>query len=545
MADTAYLRQTIALGLMASATAIYMPAPVSAAPQPLVLQMNEARYLDVGATILRVAVTNPAIADVQTLSSRELNILGLQKGTTSLMVWAADGSRYDYVVSVTPDDKGLAMAIQRAIDLPGVRVQMVNGKILLRGTVENQREKDLAFHIASLYVDKDSVAKKKSGSNSGGNRLGSDVIEDLGLDTDDGDAQNPNIINLLEMSNPEQINLEAQVIEIDSDDAKDLGITYSGIYQDPQDGATDGAAGNFYFGENYNGTRSKGNHWFNRNWLYTNFSRINAQIHALVTKGRARVVSRPNVTTMSGKTAAILVGGEMPYQTKDGNGGTKTEFKTYGIELKLVHPEVDSDGNVTSRLLASVSRLDWANAVEADGFRMPALAKRAAETMVNIPSGMTMAIGGLLNSEDAKNISKLPLLGDIPLLGNLFKYSNTTHNKSEIIILITPRVVDENTPARMGSKMKGTYEKSREQVQAMEKVDLNPPEPEPEPEAAAPEQESILGKYLKKPAGAQAGPQGTDSRAQAQEIAQEAAAPAEAETAPAEEDSILGKYLHK
>ena len=158
---------------------------------------------------------------------------------------------------------------------------------------------------------------------------------------------------------------------------------------------------------------------------------------------------------------------------------------------------MDSDGNITSRLLASVSRLDWANAVESDGFRMPALAKRAAETMVNIPSGMTMAIGGLLNSEDAKNVTKLPLLGDIPILGNLFKYSNTTHKKSEILILITPRVVDEGTPVRMGKKMKQAYEDSSKQVKDMEQVELNPSEPEIEP-AVPPQEESILGKYLKK-----------------------------------------------
>ena len=497
MADTAYLRQAIALGFLASATAFYAPAEVSAASQPLVLQMNEARYMDLGATIVRIAVTNPSVADVQALSSHEVNIMGLQKGTTSLMLWTADGTRYDYVVSVTPDDNGLALAIQRAINLPGVRVQMANGRVLLRGVVENQRERDMAFHIASLYVDnKTASGGKKTSTSAGRNNIGTDVIDSLGLE-DDEELENSNIINLLELSNPEQINIEAQVIEIDSDDAKELGLTYSGVYQNPSGSASDGSAGTFYAGESYGGTRDKGSNWFTRNWLYTHFSQINAQIHALITNGRARVVSRPNVTTMSGKTAAILVGGEMPYQKKNNNGGTETEFKTYGIELKLVRPEVDSDGNITSRLLASVSRLDWANAVEADGFRMPALAKRAAETMVNIPSGMTMAIGGLLNSEDAKNVTKLPLLGDIPILGNLFKYSNTTHEKSEILILITPRVVDEGTPVRMGRKMKQAYEDSSKQVKDMEQVELNPSEPEIEP-AVPPQEGSILGKYLKK-----------------------------------------------
>ena len=178
---------------------------------------------------------------------------------------------------------------------------------------------------------------------------------------------------------------------------------------------------------------------------------------------------------MSGKTAGILVGGEIPYPKKDDNS-TIVDTRPYGIKLNLMSPTVDASGNVTSRVFAEVSRLDWGNAVVVDGFKMPAMAKSSAETMVNIPSGMTMVIGGLLNSDDTKNISKIPLLGDIPFLGELFKYHNDTKQKSEIMILITPRVVNETTPVAMSQKMKDAYAEDKQEQAKLPKVDVNDPD---------------------------------------------------------------------
>ena len=141
-----------------------------------------------------------------------------------------------------------------------------------------------------------------------------------------------------------------------------------------------------------------------------------SELHLLVTQGHARVISRPNITTMSGKSAGILIGGQIPYPKSNGSSsGTSVDYKDYGIKLNLIEPTVDRSGNITSRVLASVSRIDWSNAVTVDGFRMPGLATRTAETMVNIPTGMTMVIGGLLNSDDSKSLSKVPILGDIPI----------------------------------------------------------------------------------------------------------------------------------
>lgn len=222
--------------------------------------------------------------------------------------------------------------------------------------------------------------------------------------------------------------------------------------------------------------RDAGSHWYTRNWLYTHFSDINAKIHTLVEKGHARVISRPNITTMSSKSAGINIGGEIPYPQVDKNGNVTVKYEPYGIFLNLINPEVDSSGNVTSRLFAEVSRLDRANGVAVNGSVWPAKATRKAETMVNIPSGMTMVIGGLLDSDDTKTITKIPLLGDIPILGELFKYHNDSKEKSEIMILITPRVVNETTPVAMSQKMKDAYAEDKQEQAKQPKVDVNDPD---------------------------------------------------------------------
>lgn len=446
----------VALG--AAVIAAVSQAPAYAYVQPIYLEMNQSYYLQQGSVIKRVAVTNPEIADVAVVDKRALNVIGKKTGSTSLTVWTADGMRQDFRVCVSGVDSGLAETIRKAIGLPKVKVEVVGGKVLLTGTVQNQKEKTLAYRVASLYA--------------GGSGTEDKALERKLLDKDaqvndtiDGDDK---VINLLEMINPDQINIEAEIIEINSKDAKQIGIEYGAD-------SKVGAPGVWYAGESAGKTRDAGSHWYTRNWLYTHFSDINARIHTLVTNGHARVISRPNITTMSGKTAGILVGGEIPYPQKN-NDSTTVVTKPYGIKLNLMSPTVDTSGNVTSRVFAEVSRLDWGNAVTVDGFKMPATVNSSAETMVNIPSGMTMVIGGLLNSDDTKNISKIPLLGDIPFLGELFKYHNDTKQKSEIMILITPRVVNETTPVAMSQKMKDAYAEDKQEQAKLPKVDVNDPD---------------------------------------------------------------------
>lgn len=417
------------------------------AAEPVEVSLNESKYM-AASGITRLAVGNPAIADVQLLSSGDFLLVGKKAGTTSLIVWSDGGRRTEYTVYVAGNDRGMASAIQDAIGYPKVHVQMIEDRVMLRGKVENQHEHDTALKIAGLYT--------------GGDGSG--------------------VIDLLEMEHPSQIRLEAQIIEINSDYTKNLGIQYwsqtpgsnsnSGSSSDnPNNNITVGTAGLFYGGEDFSSTRKHGG------WLGSHVANVNVTLQALINEGKARILSRPSITTMSGKTANILIGGRIPIPVSDGNGNVSIDWHEYGMKLNI-EPVVDSEDKITSKVHAEVSTLDYSHGVKIDSFSVPGIATREAESEVNVRSGMTMAIGGLINSEDAKIVSKIPLLGDLPIIGRFFRHTSNTRDKREVIILITPTLVADDTPVPMSRRMKESYEEIERTARNRELVETGKPVPQ-------------------------------------------------------------------
>lgn len=425
------------------------------AATPVNVSLNSSIYMQ-APKITRIAIGNPEIADVRMLSARDYLLIGKKAGSTSLIVWSANGVREEYSVYVSGDDQGMASAIQQAIGYPGITAQMMNGKVLLRGTVKNQYEHDTAIKIAQLYLG------------SGGGSTSSATTAS-GTNGSQGSATDENIIDLLEMSHPSQIRLEAQLIEINTDDEKNLGIQYwSPTLGNSSSGITPGASGLVYVGEDmYNKRGSFG-------WIGSHLSTIDASLHALVTNGKARILSRPSITTMSGKTANILIGGRIPIPTSAGDGEISIDWREYGIRLNI-EPVVDGENKITSKVHAEVSTLDYGHAVVENNFSIPALASREADAVINVRSGATMAIGGLLNSEDSKTISKIPLLGDLPIIGQFFRHTSKTRDNRELLILITPTLVSEDTEQPMSQQMKQGYEVSQRYARNRENVNLNQP----------------------------------------------------------------------
>lgn len=433
------------IGLLLAAAMLSFGSACAA--EPVEVSLNESKYM-AASGITRLAVGNPAIADVQLLSSGDFLLVGKKAGTTSLIVWSDGGRRTEYTVYVAGNDRGMASAIQDAIGYPKVHVQMIKDRVMLRGKVENQYEHDTALKIAGLYT--------------GGDGSG--------------------VIDLLEMEHPSQIRLEAQIIEINSDYTKNLGIQYwsqtpgSNSNSDSSTGNTNsgitvGTAGLFYGGEDFSSTRKHGG------WLGSHVANVNVTLQALINEGKARILSRPSITTMSGKTANILIGGRIPIPVSDGNGNVSIDWHEYGVKLKI-EPVVDSEDKITSKVHAEVSTLDYSHGVKIDSFSVPGIATREAESEVNVRSGMTMAIGGLINSEDAKIVSKIPLLGDLPIIGRFFRHTSNTRDKREVIILITPTLVADDTPAPMSQRMKESYEEIERAARNRELVETRKPVPQ-------------------------------------------------------------------
>lgn len=425
------------------------------AATPVNVSLNSSIYMQ-APKITRIAIGNPEIADVRMLSARDYLLIGKKAGSTSLIVWSANGVREEYSVYVSGDDQGMASAIQQAIGYPGITAQMMNGKVLLRGTVKNQYEHDTAIKIAQLYLG------------SGGGSTSSATTAS-GTNGSQGSATDENIIDLLEMSHPSQIRLEAQLIEINTDDEKNLGIQYwSPTLGNSSSGVTAGSSGLVYAGEDFSHPRGS------FGWIGSHLSTIDASLQALVTNGKARILSRPSITTMSGKTANILIGGRIPIPTSAGDGEISIDWREYGIRLNI-EPVVDGENKITSKVHAEVSTLDYGHAVVENNFSIPALASREADAVINVRSGATMAIGGLLNSEDSKTISKIPLLGDLPIIGQFFRHTSKTRDNRELLILITPTLVSEDTEQPMSQQMKQGYEVSQRYARNRENVNLNQP----------------------------------------------------------------------
>lgn len=438
----------------------------ASAAKVLNIDKNASLPLKSSTPIERIAVGSADIATVRQISSerKEVLIIAKKAGSTTLFIWTDDGTRHDYVINVSAEDIGLALAIEEAIGLPDVHVKKVDQRILLTGTVENQYERNYALQVAALYVGGSiegslSVGTgpeltSKSVSSSSGN---STTIQ---INGDKTEGSKSNVIDLLQMRNPTQVRLEAQVIAIRPTDRQNLGIQYGN--------APNEAPGIFVFGESHGsgGTPFRNNPI---NWATDRHAAINLQIQALVTKNKAKILSRPSIMTMSGESASIQVGGEIPYTVRNSDGAYTTNFKNYGIILQF-KPIVDSDKRIVSAISAVVSNMSGESV---DG--QPILTHRGANSVVTMNSGSTIVIGGLLDSSEQKNVVKIPLLGDIPIIGEFFKYTSKTKEKQELIILVTPYIVENGSASRirMSEEMEEHYLAGQREKSQMREIDLN------------------------------------------------------------------------
>lgn len=242
----------------------------------------------------------------------------------------------------------------------------------------------------------------------------------------------------------QQVSLEAQVVAISKDDAKNLGVEWewskAPIYPEREydsdskttkitrpsvSGEEDGDVGGIIsFGRTPEGYSYE---------MYYQF-----KINALVTDGKANILAKPKITTINGKEAVINIGGEVPISVttvSDNTTTTSIEYKESGIILKYT-PRINSDGYITATVHTEVSSPVYVEAMKAYRFN-----KRSADTEVRLKDGETMVIGGLIGKEEAKNYSKVPFLGDLPLLKSLFRNTNNTKSESEVVIFLTAQIV--------------------------------------------------------------------------------------------------------
>ncbi len=380
--------------------------PVSAANMNI--GINQSEVIDASG-VYKVAVANPEIADVVVLSSSQVMLVGKKAGSTTLHI-RRNGGQFTYTVLVNGNDVGAAQMIQDLLGYPDVHVSVAGGKVILEGMVPNQYARDRAEKLAASYGE---------------------------------------VVNLLEMSRPKQVRIESRIIEISTDKVQNLGIAFGNAADSSSSSSSSddssvslGTEGSFGFGQSHTNKIDTGRPF---NW-FGSYANINAQLNALVKNGDAKILSQPYVITMSGEKADILIGGEIPVPVNTDDNTVTVEWREYGIRLEI-EPVVQQDDGVDTKIQTEVSSLDWSsavNATSATGVRIPGLLSRKANSHVLMQPGMTMAIGGLISSTESKSVSKIPLLGDIPILGQFFRNTSKTRERKEILILLTPILVDSD-----------------------------------------------------------------------------------------------------
>jgi pilus assembly protein CpaC len=366
-------------------------------------------------------------ANAQAVSPTQILLSGKAPGETSLIIWDQSGGRQFFNVTVRPStfaSNDVLDGLRRELraELPGqnVRVTQDNGVIFLRGTVTNLNGSERAEKIAS-------TAGK--------------------------------VVNLLNVNVPAaepQILLKVRFASIDRTKEKQLGINvFSTGF-----GNTIGSVSTNQFTPTIPTIASGGNTAtvgsvspLNLFAFYPGIN-LGATMQALEQKGLAEVLAEPNVLAKNGHQASFLAGGEYPYpvaQTGATGGGSAPitiQYKQYGVLLSFL-PTITNRGTIRLQVAPEVSALDFANSVNIGGAQVPALTIRRVKTEVELSDGQSFVIGGLLDNRETYNFSKIPFLGDIPILGKFFQTMQRTKSNSELIVIVTPEVVnpiDASTP---------------------------------------------------------------------------------------------------
>jgi pilus assembly protein CpaC len=413
-------RHLLALGLVLLGSVLTAPAAgQEPAQQPaetiatdgmLRLEVRKGRVIRLPRPAATVFVADPEIADVQAQSPSIIYLFGRRAGETSL--YAVDEDDRLLVrtqVVVEHNLSGLRRSVQQL--LPGSRVSVttIDGSIVLDGMVDSPLQAQELRELAARYL-----------------------------------GAEESLLYRVKVASPTQVHLRVRVAEVSRDVLKEFGINWEAIFQ----------TGDFAFGLVSGRGVSDGLGNFLRapegaNSAFGSFEGgddvVNAALDALAEEGLVNVLAEPNLTALSGETASFLAGGEFPIPIDSNDDGLEIEFKEFGISLAFT-PTVLSAQRISLRVRPEVSDLTDKGAINLNGLVIPALATRRAETTVELGSGQSFAIGGLLSTDFESSVSKYPGLGDVPILGTLFRSQRFRSNETELVILVTPylvRPVDE------------------------------------------------------------------------------------------------------
>jgi pilus assembly protein CpaC len=393
------------------------PAATGVTPQQFHVSVNKSMVLEYPSGVRRVSVANGDLAEAVAVSPHEIMINGKTAGATSLLVWDGDGNRMLYDLEIDPDRTRIDL-VNRELreELPGQPVRMdVNGPtVFLRGEVADPIAADRAVAIASV--------------------LGKVV----------------NLLNVVIPPSPPQVLLKVRFANVDRSVSSQFGVNlFTGNSSKIIGSST---TGQFGTSPSYNLGQAGGSSVVTdalNILLFRPDIDLGAVIQALESKQLAEILAEPNLLTQSGHQASFLAGGQFPYPTLQGGGSglgqVTIQFRDFGIRLNFC-PTVTLQGTIQLEVEPEVSSLDPANGLTVNGFTVPGLDMRRVQTQVELASGQSLVIAGLLDNTVTESLSRIPGLGDIPVLGKLFQSRTVQKNHSELLVIVTPEIVRPISP---------------------------------------------------------------------------------------------------
>ena len=395
----------------------------------LSLYANQSVLVDTAFDIRRVSIARPETADVMVVSPRQMVVIGKGAGTTTLVYWSQEETPTSIEVVV-----GINLDLVRedlAKIAPGevFEVTAAGDKLILTGTVTDNVVQTRLLEGAQAY--------------------------------------SKGIVNLLKVKKLEQVLLQVRVSEVDRTVAKELGFSYLFEGNDMRGLVSPGNSSSPFFGA----LRAERLSEVGPNFTFSDamnlfvakpgmFPDFAALLRVLDDKGGIKILAEPNLVVANGAEGNFMVGGEFPIVINTATGGTaaySVQYKDYGVRLNF-KPKISPNGEIYLLVSQEVSELDYANAVVLQGFQIPALKTRRAEAGLQLADGQTFVLAGLIDNKVSKQITKIPLLGDIPILGALFRNTRYQNNETELMVMVTPKIVRplnrDEIPVLPSEKMK-------------------------------------------------------------------------------------------
>ncbi|HEX8261987.1 MAG TPA: type II and III secretion system protein family protein [Allosphingosinicella sp.] len=442
----------------------------------VLLSVGEGEVISLPRSVVDVWTSNPAVADVNVTSPRQLGLFGKDAGEATVIATAADGSIvYGARVRVSQNISSVDQMLKAAMPDANISITHVGQIAVMNGTVASPADSAQAEALVRTMLNP-------------------------GVDANAaGAVLRVTPVNRLKTATPLQVMLQVRIAEVSRSLTRDIGVNL----------ASADSTGGFKFGIGQGrtvtpkytpggpiGTGSEasegatavvantiGSTLFGAGKLFG--VDILGALDLAEQNGKVHTLAEPNLVALSGETASFLAGGEFPIPSSNGINGTSIEFKQYGVSLAFT-PYVLEGGRISMRVRPEVSELSDAGAIQINGFRVPSLTTRRTETTVELGSGQSFMIGGLLSNSSSNNIKQAPILGSLPIIGALFRSTGFRRNETELVIVVTPYLVKPVNASQIALPTDGFRSANTAERTFLGTAEYNKPVPRPGPTMAEP-----------------------------------------------------------